>query len=217
MSNLIARRPSYVLADALIAGQSRATNVALVVCGAATVAVLAQVSIPLWPVPLTGQTLAVIVVGATLGARRGLAALLLYVAAGLAGLPIFADFTGGPLSVMKPSFGFIIGFIVTAFAVGVLAERNWDKKFWRALAAFSVASLIPFAFGLPYLTIVLGHLGIENTFPAVIAVGFTPFIVGGIVKAIIAAAVVPVAWRGIRKLDDDKLSFDEAGRYRRPT
>jgi biotin transport system substrate-specific component len=206
MSNLTAHRPSFVLADAVITHQSRATNVALVVGGAAAVAVLAQVSIPLWPVPLTGQTLAVIIVGATLGARRGLAALLIYVAAGLAGLPIFADFTGGPLSVLKPSFGFIIGFIVTAYVVGLLAERNWDKKFWKALAAFSAASVIPFAFGLPYLAIVLGHLGVNNSFPAVIAAGFTPFIVGGIVKALIAAAVIPVAWRGIRKLDKSKLS-----------
>ncbi len=206
MSNLAARRSTFVLADALIVRQSRVTNIALVAGGAATVAFLAQVSIPLWPVPITGQTLAVIVVGATLGARRGLAALFLYVGVGLAGLPVFADFTGGPLSVLKPSFGFIIGFVVTAYVVGLLAERNWDKKFWKAFAAFSLASFIPFVIGLPYLAVVLGNLGVDNSFSAVLAVGFTPFIVGGIVKALIAAAVIPIAWRGVQKLDANKLS-----------
>jgi biotin transport system substrate-specific component len=206
MSNITARQTTFVLADALIAKRSRVTNVALVAGGAVTVAILAQVSVPLWPVPLTGQTLAVIIVGATLGARRGLAALLLYVGLGLSGLPVFADFTGGPLSVLKPSFGYIIGFIVTAYVVGLLAEKNWDKKFWAALGGFLLASFIPYAFGLPYLAIVLGQLGADNSPTAVIAAGFTPFILGGIVKALIAAAVIPAAWRGVRKLDADKHS-----------
>ena len=206
MTVLVPRSPRSVFADALIAKHSVATNVALVTAGVLVVAVLAQVSISLWPGPLTGQTLGVIIVGSALGARRGAMALTIYMLAGLAGLPIFADFTGGPLSVLKPSFGFIIGFIVAAYVVGKLAEHEWDKKFWKALAAFGLASFIPFAFGLPYLAIVLGNLGYDNSFSAVLAAGFTPFIVGGIVKALLAAAVSPIAWRGVQKLDRNRPS-----------
>lgn len=200
MTALIAQRP-LVLADAITGSRSRVSSVALVLGGTALVSFLAQVSVPLWPVPVTGQTLAVVIVGASLGARRGAASLALYLVLGLAGLPIFADFTGGPLSVLKPSFGFIIGFIAAAWVVGWLAERTWDRRFGFALLGFGLASLIPFAFGLPYLAVVLGSLGLPNSPAAVIAAGFTPFVIGGIAKALIAAIVLPIAWRAVRAVD----------------
>src|SRR6188768_1708965 len=99
-----------VLADLITRPSARARAFALdaglVVAGAAIVAVLAQVSIPLWPVPITGQTLGVIVVGAALGSRRGAAAMITYMLVGLAGLPVFADFTGTIAAIAKPSFGY---------------------------------------------------------------------------------------------------------------
>jgi biotin transport system substrate-specific component len=190
-----------VLADALVGPRRLATDLALVVGGTAVVALLAQVSIPLWPVPITGQTLGVVIVGAALGAWRGAASLTLYLVAGLAGLPVFADFTGGLATVMKPSFGFIIGFIAAAFVMGWLAERNWDRRFGKALVGFVLASAIPFVFGVPYLALVLGQLGLDNSPAAVLSAGVTPFILGGFVKALIAAAVVPLAWKGVRALD----------------
>ena len=105
-----------VLADVISRPSSRARAFALdaglVAVGAAVVALLAQVEIPLWPVPITGQTLGVIVVGAALGAWRGAAALTTYMVAGLAGLPVFAGFTGTIAALGKPSFGFVMGFIV---------------------------------------------------------------------------------------------------------
>lgn len=188
------------LADRFVS-RSVVNNIALIVGGTAVVAAFAQIAIPLWPVPVTGQTLAVLLVGATLGAWRGAASLALYLVAGLAGLPIFAEFTGGIAMLAKPSFGFIIGFVFAAALIGWLSQRDWDKRPVLALVGVFGASLVPFAFGLPYLGMVLGSLGIPNDFPAVMAAGFTPFIVGGVVKWIIAAALLPLLWKGVRALD----------------
>lgn len=187
-----------VLADRFVS-RSLATDIALVLGGVAFVSLLAQVEIPLWPVPITGQTLAVMLVGATLGARRGALSLTLYMVLGLVGLPIFAGHSVGTLSL--PSFGFVIGFIPAAALVGWLSARSWDRHVVRSLAAFFGASLIPFAVGLPYLALSLASLGLPHDFAAVMAAGFTPFLVGGIVKWVIAAGILPLAWRGARALD----------------
>ncbi|WP_251449562.1 biotin transporter BioY [Microbacterium sp. Marseille-Q6648] len=197
LADVIARPSSRALALAVDAG--------LVVAGAALVAVLAQASIPLWPVPITGQTLAVIVVGAALGARRGAAALVTYMAAGLAGLPVFADFTGSIAAVGKPSFGFIIGFIVAAFVAGWFAERAWDRKPWLAFVGFIAASAVPFVFGIPYMAIILNAvMGLELSFWQLLEAGLFPFILGGVVKAAIAALVIPGAWAAVRAADARK-------------
>lgn len=190
-----------VLADALVGRRTLAKDALLVVAGVTVVAALAQVEIPMWPVPITGQTLGVMLVGAALGLRRGVAALTAYMVLGLAGAPVFAGFTGSIAAVGKPSFGFIIGFIATAAVVGWLAERRWDRRPALAIALFGLASLIPFAFGIPYMATVLAALGTPVDLSGALAVGFVPFIVGGIVKWAIAAAALPLAWRGVRALD----------------
>ena len=151
LADLIARPSARARAFALDAG--------LVVAGAAAVAALAQVEVPLWPVPITGQTLGVVVVGAALGARRGAASLATYLFAGLVGLPVFAGFTGGIATVLKPSFGFIIGFVVAAFVAGWFAERAWDRRPVLAFVGFVAASAIPFAFGIPYMAFILNVVG----------------------------------------------------------
>jgi biotin transport system substrate-specific component len=181
--------------------RSAITNTLLILGGTAVVAVSAQVSIPLWPVPVTGQTLAVLLVGSSLGAWRGTVSLTLYMLLGLVGLPIFADSAGGPASVLLPSFGFVIGFIPAAALIGWLSEHAWDRRPLLAAAGFLAASFVPFLFGLPYLAIVLGNLGVPNDFAAVMAAGFTPFIVGGIIKWAIAAALLPIAWTLVRRAD----------------
>jgi biotin transport system substrate-specific component len=176
-------------------------NALLIVAGTALVAVSAQVSVPLWPVPVTGQTLAVLLVGASLGAWRGATSLALYMVLGLAGLPVFADFAGGPASVLLPSFGFVIGFIPAAALIGWLSEHAWDRRPVLAAIGFFAASLVPFLFGLPYLAVVLGSLGLPHDAAAVMAAGFTPFILGGIVKWAIAAALLPLSWTLVRRID----------------
>ncbi len=198
------RRP--VLADLIArpSGRARAValDAALVVAGAAVVALLAQVEVPLWPVPITGQTLAVVVVGAALGARRGAAALVTYLLAGLAGLPVFAGFTGTVAALAKPSFGFVIGFVFAAFVAGWFAERAWDRRPLLAFAGFVAASAIPFVFGIPYMAFILNVVG-GGSFGVgeLLQFGLWPFIVGGLVKAALAALLIPAAWAGVRAVD----------------
>lgn len=194
MTNATGFAPRAVLADRLRT-QGVATDAALIAGGALFTAAMAQLEVPMWPVPITGQTLAVVLVGATLGARRGMLSLLVYAVAGLAGAPFFAGFTGGLHALAVPSFGYVIGFIPAAGVIGWLARRNWDRHVGRATAAMLLASAIPFVTGLPYLAVALGTLGAPNDLQSVLAAGLYPFIVGGIAKALIAAGIVPLAWK----------------------
>lgn len=211
MAMSVAAAPSHrrVLADVFnrpsVRSRAFALDAALVVAGAAVVALLAQVSVPLWPVPITGQTLGVIVVGAALGSRRGAAALATYLLAGLAGLPVFADFTGTVAAVAKPSFGFILGFIVSAFVAGWFAERAWDRRPALAFVGFAAASVVPFVFGVPYMALILNVvLDLDYSFEMVLQAGVFPFLLGGVIKAALAALVIPAAWFAVRRVDDRK-------------
>lgn len=191
-----------VLADSFVKARSLWTDIALVGAGALLVALLAQVTIPLPVIPITGQTLGVIVVGAALGSKRGALALFTYMVIGLLGAPVFAEFKGGPASVLTPSFGFILGFIPSAYVAGWMAERAWDRKALLAFAGFVAASAIPFLTGVPYMAMILNVVmerGMDTM--AVLNAGLIPFIPGGIVKAAIAAAVIPLAWKGVKALE----------------
>lgn len=156
---------------------------AVVTAGTALVAALAQVSVPLQPVPLTGQTLGVLLVGGWLGSRRGAASLTLYVCAGVAGLPVFALGSWGPGILMGPTGGYLIGFIVAAAAAGFLAERGFLRTFPLAVAAMFLASLPIHAFGLAWLSrfVPSGSL---------LDVGFWPFVAFDPVKLALAASIL---------------------------
>src|SRR5699024_8677261 len=187
-----ARRP--VLADALAPHRTRVQDAGLVLAGTAVVALLAQVTIPLPLVPITGQTLGVILVGAALGSRRGAAALLTYLLVGVAGAPV---------SLLSPSFGFILGFVPAAFVAGWFAERAWDRRPMLALAGFVAASAVPFLVGVPYLAMIMNAvMGAEMGLGAALAAGLWPFLPGGLVKAALAAVLIPAAWRAVRRLDE---------------
>lgn len=199
MSALTPAVPRLVLADRLFP-RTWVLDIVLVAAGAALTALLAQVIIPMYPVPITGQTLAVLLVGATLGWARGASSLGLYLVLGLVGLPVFAPQDDGShltglAALTAPSFGYIIGFVFAAAAVGWLSERTWDRHVLKALATFVGGSVVVFAFGLPWLAAVTG-----GTFLQVLEWGLIPFIPGGIIKALIAAALLPLAWWGANRL-----------------
>lgn len=201
------RRP--VLADLITRPSTRArafaVDAGLVLAGVAVVALLAKVSFFIGPVPITGQTLGVIVVGTALGARRGAAALTTYMLAGLAGLPVFAGAIAGPAYALSPSFGFVVGFIPAAFVAGWFAQRAWDRKPWLAFVGFVAASVIPFLIGVPYMALILATVaGQEVTLSGVLDAGVWPFIVPGIIKAVAAALLVPGAWLLVRAADRTK-------------
>ncbi|MDQ1582004.1 MAG: biotin transport system substrate-specific component [Microbacteriaceae bacterium] len=188
MSNLTLALGRPTLADRIVT-RSIATDAVLVVAGAALTAALAQVAVPLWPVPITGQTLAVLLVGGSLGALRGTLSMVLYAVLGIVGLPVFSDASHGWGVVAGPTGGYIIGFIVAAGLTGWLAQRSWDRRFLAGMLSFLAGSAVVFAFGLPWLAVSLG-LNLEQTLQA----GLYPFIIGGIIKAVIAAAVMTSAW-----------------------
>lgn len=182
-----------------------ALDVSLVLAGVAVVAALAKVSFFIGPVPITGQTLGVILVGAALGARRGAASLATYLMVGLAGLPVFAGPAAGPLYVLAPSFGFVIGFIPAAFVAGWIAERMWDRKPVLAFVGFVGASIIPFLTGVPYMALMLSiAAGSGIALSDVLNAGVIPFIVPGLIKAGFAAVIIPLAWAGVKALDRRK-------------
>lgn len=199
MSAVAPPAPRLVLVDRIFP-RTWVLDIVLVAAGAALTAVLAQVIVPMYPVPITGQTLAVLLVGATLGWARGAASLGLYLALGLVGLPVFApqddgSHLTGMVALAAPSFGYIIGFVFAAAAIGWLSERTWDRHVLKALATFVGGSVIVFAFGLPWLAAVTG-----GTLVQVLEWGLLPFIPGGIIKALIAAALLPLAWWGANRL-----------------
>lgn len=186
--------PRLVLADRVFS-RSLLMDAVLVASGAALVTIFAQLYVPLWPVPVTGQTLAVLLVGSTLGALRGALALTLYAVVGIVGLPVFSEGASGLGVLAGPTGGYIVGFIVSAALVGWLSERAWDRKLLKALATFAAGTLVVFAIGLPWLAVVLG-LDLPQTLEG----GLYPFLVGGAIKTAIAAGLLPLAWFGADKL-----------------
>ena len=184
-----------VLADAIPGALVR--DIALVVGGALLTALLAQVTVhvPGSVVPVTGQTLAVGLVGATLGLRRGASSLSLYLLLGLL-FPVYADGESGWHVVTGASGGYIIGFILAAAAVGWLAERGADRKVLFAFIAFVVGQLLVFGVGVPWLKV-----SADMSWGDAIHDGFTIFILGGLIKAAIGAAVLPSAWQLVRRVE----------------
>lgn len=192
-----ARPSTGVLVDFFLPRRTVLIDSALVAASVVVVALLAQASWRIGPVPVTGQTLGVMLVGGALGMRRGAAALTTYLLTGLAGAPVFAGGMGGPAYVLAPSFGFIVGFIAAAAIAGWAAERSWDRHVLQAMGGFTLATVAPFVVGVPYLAAVLGTIDLA----AIASVGIMPFIVPGLIKAAIAAALFPLAWSAIRALD----------------
>jgi biotin transport system substrate-specific component len=180
---------------------SRARDIALVVAGALFIYLTARISIPVpgSPVPITGQTFGVLLVGGALGLRRGLIAVALYVLLGVVGLPFFAEGKGGLTVIWGTTGGYLIGFIFAGAVVGRLAELGWDRKIGGALGAMVVGSAVIYGIGLPWLKVVTGWT-VEKT----IAEGLTPFLVGDTVKIVLAAVLFPVAWWVVGRRPDDR-------------
>jgi biotin transport system substrate-specific component len=162
-------------------------DIALVVGGSWLVALLAQVQVPLWPVPVTGQTFGVLLVGSLLGSRRGALSMLTYLAQGFLGLPVFAGGAAGVARLFGPTGGYLIGFVVAAFIVGRLSELGWERRFWSAVAALLIGNLCIYAVGLPWLAAFVG-------WAAVLQAGFFPFLVGDVLKVVLAALALPWGW-----------------------
>lgn len=163
--------------------------------GAAFVGLCSQLSILLRPVPITAQTLAVLLVGATLGATRGALSLVLYVALGVGGLPIFSGGASGLAILTGSTGGFLVGFVPAAALAGWLVQRHWDDRFRTAVAAFAIATATIFVVGLPWLAWWLGQAGMPNDIESVLEAGLYPFLVGEVVKIVVAAEILRLVVR----------------------
>ncbi len=180
-----------VLAD--FASRTAIAQIALVVGGAAFVGIAAQVAIPLpfTPVPLTLQTFAVLLVGASLGSLRGALSMVVYLLAGMVGVPWFAEGSSG----YSASFGYIVGFIVAAFIVGRLAERGATTTVLRSAGLMVVGNLAIYAVGVTWL-----KFAIDVDWATAMSLGVVPFLIGDAVKIALAAGLLPLAWKGLEKM-----------------
>jgi biotin transport system substrate-specific component len=180
--------------------RSRVRDVVAVVGFALLTALAAQITIPLGftPVPITGQTFAVLLAGGVLGANRGAMSMGLYVALGAIGLPFYAEGTGGWTAATGATAGYLVGFVVAAFVVGKMAEHGQDRKLSTSIPAFLAGTLIIYGIGAGWLAYDLGlPLTGEAGESSAISLGVAPFLVGDVLKALLAGAMLPAAWRFI--------------------
>lgn len=186
-----------VLADAL--PKAGLVDLALIVGGAMLVGLVAQISIPVHgsPVPITGQTFGVLLVGTALGARRGALSMLVYAVGGLF-IPWYSEAKHGWDVLSGATGGYIIGFIAAAAICGYLAERGNSRSAMSVAGTFLVGEAVIYLAGVPWLMHVTGM-----DLKAALAAGFTPFFLGDLVKALIAAGLLPLAWAGLKRLGRD--------------
>ena len=183
-----------VLAD--VVPGARVRDAVLVVTAALFTAALAQVAVPVpgSPVPITGQTLAVVLTAASLGPARGVAVQVGYILAALVGLPFYSEASGGVEVVVGATGGYVLGFIPAAYLIGLAARRGADRRPLTAAPLFVAGQAVIFAVGVPWLAVSTGM-----TAGQALDAGFYPFILGGIVKAAVASAVLGGAWALTRR------------------
>jgi biotin transport system substrate-specific component len=187
-------RPAFARPGAGTDAQSRAGAFAydfiLVLAGSALIAASAQVwfALPFSPVPITGQTFGVLFVASLLGRARGAAAVLLYLAEGAAGLPVFSEMKAGVPVLLGPTGGYLAGFVPAAWICGALAERGLDRRVGGTILSMLLGNVAIFALGLPWLA---RYVGADHA----LALGFWPFLPGDVVKIGLAAALLPIGWR----------------------
>lgn len=187
------RGVSWILADYLVGPRTLGKDALLVLAGSALIGLMAQVAIPLpfTPVPVTGQTLAVLLVGALLGSRRGMLTVAVYLAEGILGLPVFAGGTSGLPRLLGPTGGYLIGFLAAAGVTGYLCERGWDRIVPTAVLAMLAGNGVIYLFGLPWLAC---FVGAERA----LALGLWPFIPGDLIKIALASLFLPAGWQALR-------------------
>jgi biotin transport system substrate-specific component len=176
------------------------TEALFVVGGIGFISLLAQISLPVpgSPVPVTGQTLAVLLIGTTYGARLGFITFATYLLAGIAGAPIFApsatSANHGVDRLVGATGGYLVGMLVASLLLGYLADRKADQKFRTSFPALLLGDLVIFTFGLAWL-----HASLDMTWAATFKAGLTPFILGEALKIAITATSLPLVWRKISR------------------
>lgn len=197
--------PPRVLAD--LVANTWVRDLVAVVTFALLTAAAAQISIPLGftPVPITGQTFAVLLSGGVLGASRGALSQLLYVGLGAIGLPFYADGASGITAdgALIATFGYLFGFVIAAWVVGLMAERQQDRSVISAIPAFLAGTAIIYLFGSLFLAWSLGiPFAADLSEPSALAFGIAPFIIGDFIKSVLAGVLLPVGWKFFGSIRD---------------
>jgi len=174
----------------------------LALAGIALITASAKIQVPFWPVPMTLQTLAIMVVFASFGTRLGLATILGYLAIGFAGFAVFAGPVAGPLYFAGPTAGFLAGFVLAALIVGYAADRGWSKSPFKLFGAMLLADVAVFTLGFFWLGFMYVSQNSGTTLGALTAfsIGVKPYILADLVKIAIAAAIVPALWSMTKRL-----------------
>lgn len=178
---------------------TRLRHIVLIVAGALLVALAAQIYIPTQPVPFTGQTFGVLLVGGALGFRRGAAAVLLYLAIGAIGVPVYSEGRAGIAMLTGVTGGYLIGFVVAAALVGRLAELGWDRHVGGAIAMMAIGTAVIYAIGVPWLKVAA-----DLDWATAVASGMTKFLAWDLAKLAVAAGIFPAAWWLIGRRPDDR-------------
>jgi biotin transport system substrate-specific component len=167
-----------------------AREAALILGGSLFIALAAQFQIPLpfSPVPLTGQTFAVLLLAAIYGSKRGPAAVMAYLTLGLCGVPVFAGGAFGAATFLGSTAGYLVGFLPAAFIVGALSDRGWDRRAWSAAASMTLGNLVIYAVGAAWLSSFVG-------WKTALGVGVLPFLAGDAIKIALAMLLLPTGWR----------------------
>lgn len=178
-----------VLIDAIIPQKRLLRDIVLVVGFSCLTAICAQISFWIGPVPVSGQTFAVLLTGALLGSRRGALSQLSYLAIGATGIPYWFALGGAPgmARLIGPTGGYLFGFVAAAFVVGWLAERGWDRHIWMSVLAMLAGSVIIYIFGVSWLAVFIPRGMLLQT-------GLYPFIPGDLLKILVAATILPSGW-----------------------
>ncbi len=172
----------FFLGETLFGKGVLARDIIVIIAASLVMAALAQIRIPLWPVPVTAQTLGVVLAGALLGSKRGAAAMAAYIVQGAAGLPFFAGGNYGITALFGPTGGYLLGFVAAAYVVGLLTERGWNGSFTKIIAAMLAGHLTVLVFGVAWLS--------YYDFSTALSVGFFPFLYGMAIKSVMAGSLV---------------------------
>ena len=185
---------SGTLINVAVSPMDATRTVSLVIAFSLLNALAAQIAIPIGPVPITMQTFAVTLTGALLGSRLGAAALIAYLIEGAVGLPFFAAGTAGLGVLLGPTGGYLVSFPAAAYITGAFAEHGWDRRFLTAVAAMAIGSVVILLAGWAWLTV-----GLKATPSGAFKLGVGPFLLGDVVKILLAAAVLPTGWALLKR------------------
>ena len=189
---------SYVKADTLMGAAleplDSVRSAGLVIVFSLFIAACAQFAIHIGPIPITGQTFAVLLTGMLLGSRLGAAAVIAYLIEGALGLPFFAGGGAGLVRFLGPTAGYLVAFPAAAFITGAFAEYGWDKRYLTAVAAMAIGSVVIFLGGWAWFAV------LTNTPPvAAFKLAVLPFLLGDVIKIVLGAAVLPTGWALLKK------------------